>query len=827
MTYLLALFLLKVFYQNVVDDISSCSFSTESVLPGDSNGSSIISIHNEVTSNFERYPNDPALVNSSEITSEYLSYMISIGPCQPLASNIPGKSFPKRKQNNIFRSFHDTYYYKMLPDKSTVKRTWVSYSPSIDRVYCIVCKLFGTTKGKTNSLSREGTNDWQHISTRLNEHESSIDHLNSVIRYSMYVKNNRVDVNDLRLTSNTKVAENRETVKVIIEIIIYLARQNIPFRGHDESVNSLNRGNFLQLVKLLSHHHPILSHHMAKIDNSIKKNRLTFLSNVSQNTLIHILGEIVRKNIFTSVAKAGKFSVIIDTTTNVACLEQFSMILRFVDESGHIKERLVALEVVDDSSGRGMFNLFCNICSTYGLNWKSNLIAQSYDGAASMQGQYSGVRTLVQQQNPRAIYVWCFSHVLNLVVVDTCDSCKETRNFFGNIQSLKEFMRARKRTALFLEYQKKFFPDKRPLRMKTFSTTRWTSHHRSLFVIFEKFKAIVATLEDFSESIDRLCSSTANNLLKNITSFSFVTVMFLMNKIFDITTPLSTYLQTPSNDYIQALTMVDIADQRLSKLRTQESVDTILQESKKFSVKNELDEIEFPKIRQRKRKRMDDENNSDEITNSPVDYFRTNVYFLCIDKIKVSLTVRFKDARNIMKDLSFLSYERLMKVSNGDVVPKDTFDSLKTWIPEIDKDSIGMEYRNFAMSFQKLQSGICPEQLHDEDVLISENTSDEDDSIINSEMDDEDIVHNSSKKMLSPTQIFELLNSFKLASAFPNLYIAYKSLCTIPASSVSSERSFSKVKLVKTRLRSTIGQGRLEGLLLLSCEKDLSDKINI
>jgi len=58
-----------------------------------------------------------------------------------------------------------------------------------------------------------------------------------------------------------------------------------------------------------------------------------------------------------------------------------------------------------------------------------------------------------------------------------------------------------------------------------------------------------------------------------------------------------------------------------------------------------------------------------------------------------------------MKDLSFLSYERLLKVSNGDVVPKDTFDSLKTWIPEIDKDSIGMEFRNFVMSFQKLQSG--------------------------------------------------------------------------------------------------------------------------
>jgi len=81
--------------------------------------------------------------------------------------------------------------------------------------------------------------------------------------------------------------------------------------------------------------------------------------------------------------------------------------------------------------------------------------------------------------------------------------------------------------------------------------------------------------------------------------------------------------------------------------------------------------------------------------------------------------------------------------------------------------------------------------------------------------------------MVSPTQIFELLNTFKLASAFPNLYMAYKSLCTIPATSVSSERSFSIVKLVKTHLYSAIGQGNLEGLLLLSCEKDLSDKINI
>ncbi|VVC24493.1 Ribonuclease H-like domain,HAT, C-terminal dimerisation domain [Cinara cedri] len=115
-----------------------------------------------------------------------------------------------------------------------------------------------------------------------------------------------------------------------------------------------------------------------------------------------------------------------------------------------------------------------------------------------------------------------------------------------------------------------------------------------------------------------------------------------------------------------------------------------------------------------------------------------------------------------------------------------------------------MEYRNFTMSFSKLQSGICPKKLH-ENIVISddtENSIDEDDC----EMDDEDISHNDNlKKMVFSSEIFELLNSFKLASSFPNLYMAYKSLCTIPATSVSSERSFSKVKLINIRLRSTIG----------------------
>ena len=46
-------------------------------------------------------------------------------------------------------------------------------------------------------------------------------------------------------------------------------------------------------------------------------------------------------------------------------------------------------------------------------------------------------------------------------------------------------------------------------------------------------------------------------------------------------------------------------------------------------------------------------------------------------------------------------------------------------------------------------------------------------------------------------------------------------LLTLPVTTASVERGFSKLSLVKTKLRSTMGQDRLEALLLASVEKDI------
>lgn len=289
--------------------------------------------------------------------------LTSLGPLQPTSTDLPGGEFPKTSVCGTERSFSEFYYTSKTNNKTHI-RQWLAYSIIVDRVYCWTCRLYGTSKSQKNVLATTGCNDWKHLSTRLKEHESCKDHLESEISRPMYVGRNSIDLSLIR-SGNTQVSKNRELVKVLMDVILYLSKYDSAFRGHSEKWlknDSINQGKFLGLTKILSNYHPVLLAHLQDLKNSDKKNRLTFMSKDSQNAMLAALAESVRDEILEKVKSAGMFSVIIDTTTDISKIDQFAFVLRYCSDDAEVFERLVCIDEVDDSSGKGMVDVFCKLC---------------------------------------------------------------------------------------------------------------------------------------------------------------------------------------------------------------------------------------------------------------------------------------------------------------------------------------------------------------------------------------------------------------------------------------------------------------------------------
>lgn len=52
----------------------------------------------------------------------------------------------------------------------------------------------------------------------------------------------------IRYSKNVKL--NKLCMERLIDLVLFLAKQELAFRGHDDSPNSLNKGNFRELVDL-------------------------------------------------------------------------------------------------------------------------------------------------------------------------------------------------------------------------------------------------------------------------------------------------------------------------------------------------------------------------------------------------------------------------------------------------------------------------------------------------------------------------------------------------------------------------------------------------
>lgn len=78
----------------------------------------------------------------------------------------------------------------------------------------------------------------------------------------------------------------------------------------------------------------------------------------------------------------------------------------------------------------------------------------------------------------------------------------------------------------------------------------------------------------------------------------------------------------------------------------------------------------------------------------------------------------------------------------------------------------------------------------------------------------------------APLDVLNFICKNKLEDLYPNIWISLRILLTTPVSVASGERSFSKLKLIKTSMRSTMSQENLNSLAMLSIENEMVEHIN-
>lgn len=75
---------------------------------------------------------------------------------------------------------------------------------------------------------------------------------------------------------------------------------------------------------------------------------------------------------------------------------------------------------------------------------------------------------------------------------------------------------------------------------------------------------------------------------------------------------------------------------------------------------------------------------------------------------------------------------------------------------------------------------------------------------------------------------FQMISKFNLhSSAYSNLYRVYEYFMTLPCTQVACERCFSKLKIIKSRLRSAIKQFLLEPLMFMNVERELTFELDV
>lgn len=631
---------------------------------------------------------------------------------------------------------------------------WLVYSAHVRGAICRHCVLFrpAVRRGVQGSFIVKPFTKYKDMHASCENHVKSEWHREAVERSKSFMDavTNRLNVREQIDTAyQERIKRNREKLSSILSSIIFCGTHDLPLRG-----KLPDSGVFRDLLSFRAEAgDSILKEHLETCSENAK-----YTSAQTQNELIALCSEKIKEQIVKDVNASYAFSIIADETADIAGTEQLSLGVRFVSNKyegkATVREEFLGFVPLNELNAEAISKTILSYLSKIGIDM-SNMIGQGYDGCSVMSGKVGGVAKLIREKYPKAMYLHCSSHKLNLVVNDL-NQVQDIRNACGIIKEIIRFFRES-------SLRRRLIPN-----IPLLCETRWSAKYKSIRVFSEKYKEIIYALEELEVNGNTTTKQRASQLLCSATNSTFIVALHVIALYSGMLEPVSNILQGVTIDmhhvrgHIRELIEIFKKHRQEAATQFKQIMQTVREVTSCINI-----EITVPRQASRQCHRQ-----NYQMAKDPEEYYRFSLFIPYLESLISSLEIRFSENNAMINDILKLhpaNMKRLNSLEFGEVAKKiQDYYNIENFLSES---------KCWFDSWQN-KSEEDSNRLHLIDVF-------------------------------EDTKVF-----FPAVSKIINIALA------LPATTCTAERSFSTLRRVKTWLRATMDDERLDGLCMLSVHRE-------
>lgn len=570
-----------------------------------------------------------------------------------------------------------------------------------------------------------------------------------------------------------------QVLQRIVSVIKFITARGLALRGDDEIIGSSSNGNYLGILELLAEYDPFLATHMKEHANK-GSGHVNYLSSTICEELIELMANQLLDEIIRRREKAKYFSISLDSSPDEGHIDELTVILRYM-EGLHSVERFLTFIPNCGHSGKDIAEAAVKFL-TKRMNIEiRDCRGQSYDNALNMTGKYKGVQARILEVAPFAIFFACLTHSLNLVGLFAVKNVPMAVYFFDFVENLYVFFTSSTGRYKIL-CEKLLSMHGQTYSLKQLSDTRWSCRADATKALKNDYPAILEALKSISDDGEEkdVVRNQARGLAGKMIRLETAILTEFWYSILDRFNGTSVSLQNPNINVNTALSLVtslrSFVEGERDRFESYEEAGRAFSESKSYTPE---------RVRRVNIRNQPLESTSSDTTLDPRDKFRTQVFLPAIDNLLKALDERIAAYDKVRDRFGFLANLEYLSQSEPDKLEEHA-KKLVEWYPEDLEPTLGNELKQLGS-------------------LVKEFDQKPDEAF----------------ECFLYRIICEEENGFSLKSTFPNCEILLRIYLTIMVTNSTGERSFSKMKLIKNRLRTSMSTDRLANLALMSIENDI------